>query len=173
MARRYRCLRPPYPNISRVRRGSGGFDLALLDASIRTLRDQLQQLESMRTAFQELQTRHQASSEQTARLTEQISRLDRELAQGRADSLRLEAELAAESDGHRRTSKALEDVTRRLEEATTAHNRERQELLNRLQLGIEGRLAAFKTSVADDLLEWCSDSRHRARRFPQNWGRCF
>lgn len=130
---------------------SGGFDLTLLDASIRTLRDQLHQLESMRTAFQELHARHQASTEHAARLTAQISRLDGELVQGRSDNLRLETELAAESEGHHRTSKTLEDVTRRLEEATTAHERERQELLNRLQLGIEGRLNAFKTSVADDL----------------------
>lgn len=130
---------------------SGGFDLTLLDASIRTLRDQLQQLENMRTAFQELQARHQASSEHAGKLTEQISRLDGELAQRRADSLRLEAELATAADEHRRTSKTLEDVSRRLDEATTAHNRERQELLNRLQLGIDGRLAAFKTSVADEL----------------------
>ena len=136
-------------NLPRV--GGSGSDLALLDASIRTLRDQLQQLEGVRIAFQELQTKHQASNEHAASLNEQISRLDREVAQGRADTLRLETELAAESDGHRRTTKALDDVTRRLEDATTAHDRERQELLNRLQLGIEGRLTAFKTSVADDL----------------------
>jgi hypothetical protein len=129
----------------------GGFDLTLLDASIRTLRDHLQQLDNMRAAFQELQARHQASNERAGKLTEQISRLDGELAQRRADSLRLEAELATEADEHRRTSKTLEDVSRRLDEATKAHDRERQELLNRLQLGIDGRLAAFKTSVADEL----------------------